>query len=87
MGASLSTRQLLRIARRLSRYPDENVYDLIQKACLSQFLPRLARSALESELEEQGVVKPEVVVAEDSIEKNVTCTWFSERVSKQILIN
>lgn len=36
VGASLSTRQLLRIARRLAVNPSENMYDVVQKACLGR---------------------------------------------------
>lgn len=35
-AASLSTRQLLRIARRLADYPTENLHDVVQKACLAR---------------------------------------------------
>jgi len=38
VGASLSTRQLLRIARRMSAYPGESLYDILQKACLSKYV-------------------------------------------------
>ncbi|KAK2112757.1 von Willebrand factor A domain-containing protein 8 [Saguinus oedipus] len=36
LAASLSTRQLLRISRRLSQYPDENLHSAVTKACLSR---------------------------------------------------
>ncbi|MEJ1280537.1 von Willebrand factor A domain containing 8 [Cricetulus griseus] len=55
LAASLSTRQLLRIARRLSQYPNENLHDAITKACLSRFLPSLARSALEKNLADAAI--------------------------------
>jgi von Willebrand factor A domain-containing protein 8 len=38
LASSLSTRQLLRVARRMKSYPDENVYDAIQRACLARYL-------------------------------------------------
>ncbi|XP_058040476.1 von Willebrand factor A domain-containing protein 8 isoform X1 [Ahaetulla prasina] len=50
LAASLSTRQLLRICRRLSHYPDESLHHAIHKACLSRFLPNLAKSALHKNL-------------------------------------
>ncbi|XP_012578723.1 PREDICTED: von Willebrand factor A domain-containing protein 8 isoform X2 [Condylura cristata] len=50
LASSLSTRQLLRISRRLSQYPNENLHGAVHKACLSRFLPALARSALEKNL-------------------------------------
>uniref|UniRef100_A0A7M4DXF6 von Willebrand factor A domain-containing protein 8 n=1 Tax=Crocodylus porosus TaxID=8502 RepID=A0A7M4DXF6_CROPO len=55
LASSLSTRQLLRICRRLSRYPDESLYHAVNKACLSRFLPNLARSALHKNLLDSGI--------------------------------
>uniref|UniRef100_A0A8C9PJU6 von Willebrand factor A domain-containing protein 8 n=1 Tax=Spermophilus dauricus TaxID=99837 RepID=A0A8C9PJU6_SPEDA len=55
LAASLSTRQLLRISRRLSQYPNENLHNAITKACLSRFLPSLARSALEKNLADAAI--------------------------------
>ncbi|XP_059417514.1 von Willebrand factor A domain-containing protein 8 isoform X3 [Carassius carassius] len=46
----LQDRQLLRICRRLSQYPEESVAHAVNKACLSRFLPSLARSALQKSL-------------------------------------
>uniref|UniRef100_A0A672IEL6 von Willebrand factor A domain containing 8 n=1 Tax=Salarias fasciatus TaxID=181472 RepID=A0A672IEL6_SALFA len=50
LASSLSTRQLLRICRRLSQYPEESVAHAVSKACLSRFLPSLARASLEKTL-------------------------------------
>ncbi|XP_028992985.1 von Willebrand factor A domain-containing protein 8 isoform X2 [Betta splendens] len=50
LASSLSTRQLLRICRRLSQYPEESVTHAVNKACLSRFLPSLARASLEKSL-------------------------------------
>lgn len=36
LSGSFSTRQLLRIAKRLSSYPLDSVYESIQKACLAR---------------------------------------------------
>lgn len=36
LASSLSTRQLLRICRRISQYPDENIAHAVNKACLSR---------------------------------------------------
>ncbi|XP_041586995.1 von Willebrand factor A domain-containing protein 8 [Vulpes lagopus] len=55
LAASLSTRQLLRISRRLSQYPNENLHSAVTKACLSRFLPSLARSALEKNLADAAI--------------------------------
>uniref|UniRef100_A0AAQ5Y816 von Willebrand factor A domain-containing protein 8 n=1 Tax=Amphiprion ocellaris TaxID=80972 RepID=A0AAQ5Y816_AMPOC len=50
LASSLSTRQLLRICRRLSQHPDESIAHAVNKACLSRFLPSLARASLEKNL-------------------------------------
>ncbi|CAN7939417.1 unnamed protein product, partial [Ixodes hexagonus] len=55
IAGSLSTRQLLRIAHRLAKYPDLPVVDTIYKACLAQFLPPLAKQALDRELSSAGL--------------------------------
>ncbi|CAN8023758.1 unnamed protein product [Ixodes persulcatus] len=55
IAGSLSTRQLLRIAHRLAKYPDLPVVDTVYKACLAQFLPPLAKQALERELQNAGL--------------------------------
>lgn len=76
LAASLSTRQLLRIARRLSQYPNENLHDAITKACLSRFLPSLARSALEKNLADAAIE----ISAGDSLEpelENYKCEIVS----------
>ncbi|KAM7321273.1 hypothetical protein ACRRTK_019365 [Alexandromys fortis] len=76
LAGSLSTRQLLRIARRLSQYPNENLHDAITKACLSRFLPSLARSALEKNLADATIE----ISAGDSLEpelENYKCEIVS----------
>ncbi|XP_047456688.1 von Willebrand factor A domain-containing protein 8 [Mugil cephalus] len=50
LASSLSTRQLLRICRRLSQYPEESIARAVNKACLSRFLPSLARASLDKNL-------------------------------------
>ncbi|KAK3754019.1 hypothetical protein QZH41_020304, partial [Actinostola sp. cb2023] len=50
VSSSLTTRQLLRIANRLSHHPTEELEHSINKACLSQFLPKLASAGLTKEL-------------------------------------
>ncbi|KAL2310830.1 hypothetical protein Nmel_002507, partial [Mimus melanotis] len=55
LASFLSTRQLLRICRRLSQHPDESLYDAVNKACLSRFLPNLARSALHKNLQDSDI--------------------------------
>ncbi|XP_034741708.1 von Willebrand factor A domain-containing protein 8 [Etheostoma cragini] len=50
LASSLSTRQLLRICRRFSQYPEESIAHAVNKACLSRFLPSLARASLDKSL-------------------------------------
>ncbi|CAD5122119.1 DgyrCDS10568 [Dimorphilus gyrociliatus] len=73
IATSLSTRQLLRIAKRLYTYPGDNVYDVVQKACLAKFLPRLTRTALEEELERMNIAKKQVITGVENIENSITC--------------
>lgn len=55
---ALSTRQLLRIAHRLSKYSGEDIsiHDIVQRVFLSKFLPSLPREVLESTLREFDIV-------------------------------
>lgn len=54
---ALSTRQLLRIAHRLTIYKDQDnsLYDIVQQVFLSQFLPALPRQVLEGVLREHDL--------------------------------
>jgi MoxR-like ATPase len=54
----LSTRQLIRIARRLAAHPSDNLHHVIHKSCLSRFLPQLTREALSKSLKEGCVLPP-----------------------------
>jgi len=71
ISTSLSTRQLLRVARRLQKFPDESTYSVINKACLARFLPSLARETLERELDKIGIRKADNPPAEDL---DIKCT-------------
>ncbi len=63
---SLSTRQLLRVCRRVRRFPDERAHAAVHKACLARFLPSLPKEALERTMEDAGIVKmPEEEIAEE----------------------
>merc|ERR1712079_132518 len=55
IATNLSTRQLLRIARRLQQFPSEDAHSAIQEATLARFLPSLAKETLEKELEKLGI--------------------------------
>lgn len=43
LAPSLSTRQLLRITKRLDKYPDLDFHSIINKACLSQYVNKLVK--------------------------------------------
>ena len=68
VATSLSTRQLLRVGRRLQKFPDESVYSVVNKACLARFLPALAKDTLDKVLEKNGI--NQVKNIED---KNIQC--------------
>lgn len=68
IATNMSTRQLLRIARRLQKFPNENAYTSINKACLSRFLPALAKESLETLVEKLGIDKSKAVLNQD-----ITC--------------
>ena len=57
-SATLSTRQLLRIARRNAAFPGEPLADAVRRACLAQFLPPLARDTLDQLLGDVGATAP-----------------------------
>ncbi|XP_045483883.1 von Willebrand factor A domain-containing protein 8 [Pieris rapae] len=58
LASSLSTRQLLRIASRMSHYPTDSAYETIQRTFLAKFLPNLARRALDGASQKIGIEQP-----------------------------
>ena len=54
-AVSMSTRRLIRTARRLERFPQESLADAVDRACLGSFLPLLARQALERLFVDHGL--------------------------------
>nr|CAG8451889.1 3329_t:CDS:10 [Entrophospora candida] len=59
LSNALSTRQLIRICRRLAVFPDESLHQAIHKVSLSKFLPSLAKDALEELLVKNGILSSE----------------------------
>lgn len=57
-SAQLSTRQLIRIGRRLAEHEDEDLWRAINRACLGPFLPMAAKQTLEGMLAEANIEKP-----------------------------
>lgn len=51
---TLSTRQLIQIASRLAKFPDESIADAVRRSLLAPFLPPLVRSTLDTVLAEAG---------------------------------
>ncbi|KAK3543698.1 hypothetical protein QTP70_027205 [Hemibagrus guttatus] len=74
LASSLSTRQLLRICRRLSQYPEESIAHAVNKACLSRFLPSLARSALQKNLANCSIEEQTDPVTNLELKQDITCT-------------
>lgn len=58
LSSSLSTRQLLRIASRMSKYPTDSAYETIQRTFLAKFLPNLARRALDGASKKLNIDAP-----------------------------
>lgn len=64
LSTSLSTRQLLRIAHRMSIYPsnESQTYEIVQKLFLAKFLPSLPRAALEKATESVEIIRQNQLV-------------------------
>lgn len=58
LSSALSTRQLIRICRRLSYFDNESLYKAIHKAALSRFMPAVAREALHNIMVANGIHPP-----------------------------
>lgn len=68
LAGTLSTRQLLKIARRMSAFPGSSqqastltsAYDILQNTFLAKFMPALPRAALEDAIARAGIEKSSV---------------------------
>ncbi|KAG0177699.1 von Willebrand factor A domain-containing protein 8 [Apophysomyces sp. BC1021] len=60
LSSALSTRQLIRICRRIAYFQndDESLYVAVHKAALSRFMPVMAREALHELLVKNGIYPP-----------------------------
>ncbi|KAG0097282.1 von Willebrand factor A domain-containing protein 8 [Podila epicladia] len=56
LSSAMSTRQLIRICRRLAVFPDESLHDAVHKVSLSRFLPSIAKEALNQLLASNGIL-------------------------------
>ncbi|KAI8350392.1 AAA domain-containing protein [Blakeslea trispora] len=69
LSSALSTRQLIRICRRLAYFGDqESLYVAIHKAALSRFMPAVAREALDALLTANGIYPPKAPESVATIE-------------------
>ncbi|KAF9979600.1 von Willebrand factor A domain-containing protein 8 [Mortierella antarctica] len=55
LSSAMSTRQLIRICRRLAVFPNESLHDAVHKVSLSRFLPSIAKDALNQLLSANGI--------------------------------
>ncbi|XP_059052100.1 von Willebrand factor A domain-containing protein 8 [Achroia grisella] len=74
LSTSLSTRQLLRIASRMAKYPTESAYETIQRTFLAKFLPNLARRALDGASQNLGIEPPSRFSVANQKEKKIGCS-------------
>ena len=71
----LGTRALLRIARRLARFPwDQDVRSMLERALLMEFLPATEKAGVEELLEEAGIRKISPVVSL-KLDPLSLCAW------------
>ncbi|XP_034940681.1 von Willebrand factor A domain-containing protein 8 [Chelonus insularis] len=66
LAGSLSTRQLLRIASRMHKFPNDDAYNAVHRACLARFLPAVPKQALEDCMKQLGI-RPKKNQSMDSI--------------------
>ncbi|XP_054715582.1 von Willebrand factor A domain-containing protein 8-like [Uloborus diversus] len=92
VSASFSTRQLVRIARRLHNFPEENVYNLVTQACVMSFLPQLTKKAVENVLENcdiksvKGSAPKEIFVADDMLHVGSTTAPLFKPGSSEVKV-
>lgn len=67
LSSALSTRQLIRICRRLAYFPDENLYNAVHKAALSRFMPVAAKTALHELMIANGIYPPKKDIPIDEV--------------------
>ncbi|XP_033169336.1 von Willebrand factor A domain-containing protein 8 isoform X1 [Drosophila mauritiana] len=63
LAGTLSTRQLLKLARRLAAYPESelsDVHEMLQNTFLARFMPALSRGALEQAIQQVGIRPREI---------------------------
>ena len=81
LASNFSTRQLIRLVRRLAKYPNDSLYSAIMKVSLFRFLPTLARDALSLFLSQHNI-KP---AAGDEEDGPLHIEQFQNSAGKKIL--
>ncbi|XP_023290706.1 von Willebrand factor A domain-containing protein 8 [Orussus abietinus] len=76
LAGSLSTRQLLRIAARMQKFPEDDAYEAVHRACLARFLPTIAKQSLEDCLRQHGITGKT-----DGKELNISCKVTDDSVT------
>lgn len=62
LADTLSTRQLLKIAKKMAAYPSEDeLYEIVQNTFLAKFMPALPKTALEKAIEKAGIQRPSIM--------------------------
>lgn len=62
LADTLSTRQLLKIAKKMAAYPSEDeLYEIVQNTFLAKFMPALPKAALEKAIESAGIHRPNIM--------------------------
>ena len=72
----LGTRALVRISTRLSKYSGEDLYSLLARSLLVEFLPAVEKANIENLLDECGIKKGTMPVSRSGSE-----TWFILNIS------
>jgi hypothetical protein len=72
----LGTRALVRIARRLARFPNgTDLNTLINRSLLAEFLPAVERMDLDATFKEIGIKEEAPLVRYSSIENKIVSGW------------
>ncbi|KAI8393920.1 AAA domain-containing protein [Radiomyces spectabilis] len=79
LSSALSTRQLIRICRRLAYFKNESLYKAIHKAALSRFMPAMVRQALDELMIANGIYPAKV----DKDFENLRIEVFPSRENPQ----
>ncbi|KAK4880988.1 hypothetical protein RN001_004307 [Aquatica leii] len=71
LAGHLSTRQLLRVAKRLQKFPSDELYEILQTVFMIKFLPKLTKDALEKTLAKLGIV-PKIHTDTNTVKCEIT---------------